>query len=91
MTSLYNLKGDARRRCMRILREIRAHHGCLFVRGESAFRDAQRLHRVGLITACVSKHNLWRPGPRPFRELALFLDESEARKRYRTILPRSGR
>lgn len=90
MISLSNLKGPARRRCMRIVRDIRTHHGCLFVRGESAFRDAQRLHRAGLITAVASKWN-WAGGRRPFRELALFLDEGEARKQYRTILPRSGR
>ena len=92
MISLFNLNGSARRRCMRMLRNIRAHHGCLFVRDEASFRDAERLHRAGLVTAAISKHNWWRGGRRPFRELAIFLDEGAARREYpRTILNRRGR
>ena len=91
MISLFSLKGPARRRCMKMIREIKASHGCMFVRGEDKYRDAERLHRAGLITAAGSKWN-WMGGRRRFRELALFLDEGEARKQYPwTIMNRTGR
>ena len=89
ITPLHSLKGPARRRCMKLLRRLRdpKRFGCIFVRHEPEFREAERLHRAGLLTACASKWN-WMGGRRPFRELALFVDESDARKQYKTVLPR---
>jgi hypothetical protein len=58
--------------------------GCVFLWRESDFRDAERLHRAGLVTAVASKSN-WigiGGGKRAFRELAVFATESEARARY---------
>jgi len=86
MTPLGLLSGDARRRCMRLLRRIRAR-GVVWARRSSEFRDAERLHRAGLITAVVSKYNLF-GGPRPYRELGLYPTEAAARRLYRTVLPR---
>jgi hypothetical protein len=60
----------------------------VYLRREAEFRMAKRLHRAGLATACVSKWNWSGEGRRPFRELALFLSEADARRQYRQILPR---
>ena len=73
---------------MRLLAQVQAT-GCVFVREQHEFRDADRLHRTGMLTAVVAKWS-WAGGKRPFRELALFASEPEARKRYRRILPRKG-
>lgn len=88
MKPLAQLRGGARRRCMKLLRRVRTR-GCVWVRCESQYRDAERLHRVGLVTAVVSKWS-WGNGSRPFRELALYPTEADARKMYRTILPRTA-
>jgi hypothetical protein len=75
---------------MRLLRKVRAE-GYVFVRGEDSFRDVQRLHEAGLVTAAVSRHNLFGRKPRrPFRELAVFATVNAALDRYPTncILPR---
>jgi hypothetical protein len=61
------------------------------IRGEDNFRYAERLHRAGLITAAVSKGNMLGIGSRPFRELAVFLDEAKARAICRTLMVRRGR
>ena len=74
---------------MKLLRRVRAR-GCVWVRRECEYRDAERLHHVGLITAVVSKYNHLGVGSRPFRELALYPTEADALKMYRTILPRKG-
>lgn len=57
MTPLSKLSGPARRRCLRMARKVRSpsQFGCLFVRGEDSFRDAERLHHAGLVTVVVSK------------------------------------
>jgi hypothetical protein len=89
MTPYGLLKGPARRRCNRLLREVQ-EHGCTWVRGEDTFRDAERLHNAGLLVAAVSKYRWWGGGKRPFRELALFASRAEAEARYgRSILPRT--
>lgn len=101
MIPLSLLPGRARRRCLRLLRRVREQpYGTDCVRGEyhgALFRDAQRLHYAGLITAAASKPNWGRllGDPRaskyPFRELTLFADEAEARKQYpNSIMPRKG-
>lgn len=99
MMRFWDLRGKARRRCLRLLRSIdRFEQGpkeaCAFFRGADAFRDIERLHRAGLVTAAASKGNVFgmfgrRKGKYPFKELAVFLDEGTARERYPwTVLPR---
>ena len=89
-----DLDGRRRRRHRRILRLVMAR-GVIYVRSEHEFRMVERLHRAGLVTACVSKLS-WLVDPRlarrlrPFRELAVFALESEARRRYPNALRRSG-
>lgn len=47
--------------------------GVLYVRREHEFRMIERIHRVRLVTACVSRRNLFEPHTgRPLRELAVF-------------------
>lgn len=94
MKRLCQLKGPARRRCMKLARLVRKR-GVVYVRTEAEFRDTFRLHRAGVITAVVSKRDLlgrWaRAGKKwAFKELALFASEGEALTQYRTTLSRSG-
>lgn len=65
-------------------------YAVLFIRGECSFRQIERLHKAGLVTACASKVNWMGKGNRPFRELAVYLTEQEALERYSkdVILPR---
>lgn len=87
MIQYYDLRGRRRRRHHQLLAEVRRN--VMYVRSEHEFRIVQRLHRVGLVTACVSKANLFGPYTgRPFRKLAVFATETEARRRYDRILPR---
>jgi hypothetical protein len=87
MTPFHALQGKARRRCLKLVRRIRARY--LFVRGEASFRDVERLHQARLVTAAASKWNWAGIGTRPFKELAVFANEDEARKLYpESILPR---
>lgn len=81
------LDGRRRRRHLRLLREV-LRRGVIYVRRESEFRMVERLHHAGLVTACTSKWNLFGLSRRPFRELAVFSSETEARRRYDTILVR---
>lgn len=60
----------------------------LYVRTEPEFRMAERLHRAGLVTACVSKFAFFDRGRRPYRELAVFAVEADARRQYDRVLPR---
>jgi hypothetical protein len=76
-----DLRGPRRRRHNRLLRRVIAR-GVTHVRAGFEFRMAQRLHDAGLVTACASKWNWIGTGRRPFRELALFALESEARRMY---------
>ena len=90
MLKLWQLKGKARRRCLALLRRLNSDDlqevaSVSYPRKEWQFRDAERLHKSKLITACVSK---WSVGSRPFKELALFVSESAARKSSMYILPR---
>jgi hypothetical protein len=99
MLRFEELRPRQRRAHLRLLRKLeactkdyRAYRPAeIWVRGEASFRKAERLHRAGLLTAAPSKGNFFGTGRRPFRELALFLVEEEARKKYRHIMPRSGR
>ena len=90
--TLQELKGPARRRCMKLARLVRTQ-GVVYLRRDHEFRDAFRLHLAGLVTAAVSKFDLmgyWERHGKSwaFKELALFPTEAEALKRYETILPR---
>ena len=92
MKKLHDLRGKARRRCLRFLAHVKSDWQPTFVSSRHhavEFRDAERLHRAGLLTASATKWN-WLGGSKP-RELALFMDEDEARRRYRGIMPRKGR
>ncbi len=87
MTRYHDLRGPRRRRHRRLLRDVqRSPHG-VYIRHESEFRMAERLHRAGLVTACVSKFD-WLGGCRPYRELAVFAVEAEALRHYDRLLPR---
>lgn len=82
MKTLSKLNGRQRRRHRRFLRRITAR-GAVYVRREFEFRMAERLHRAGLATAAASKANLFGAYTgRPFRELAVFAREDEARRMY---------
>jgi hypothetical protein len=81
VTRYHDLRGRRRRRHDRLLRRVAAR-GVTYVRAGFEFRMAQRLHDAGLVTACASKWNWTGAGRRPFRELALFALESEARRLY---------
>jgi len=71
MMRYHDLRGIRRRRHARFLRRVRLH-GELYVRSETEFRMAERLHRARIITALVSKWNwIGRPTGRPFREIVL--------------------
>lgn len=95
MIKYANLEGRGRRRHARLVRSVIAR-GVIYVRSEHEFRMVERLHKAGMVTACISKTS-WlaatRSGrrPRPFRELAVFALESDARMRYARILPRGAR
>lgn len=88
----YNaLRGPRLRRHRRFLRDVQ-RRGALYVRAEHEFRMAERLHREGLLTACVSKLDwISLNRNRPFRELAVFATEAVARRHYDQILPRLSR
>ena len=60
MLSLYQLSGPSRRRCMRIVRRVKTGE-IKFARGEPFFRDVERLHRAGLITAAISRSSWLTP------------------------------
>jgi hypothetical protein len=94
MVRLPNLRGHARRRCMKLLRRVLSDYQPVFVhRDECGFRDAERLHRAGLVTAVMTKPNwgwIMGHGGRPFRELALYARESEARSDGRPVMIRVG-
>ena len=91
MTRLGDLRGAQLRRHRRLLARIYAHpQRVAYVRHEHEFRMAQRLHEAGLLVACVSRLSLF-GGRRPFRELALFLNEADALRQYRCIMPGHGR
>lgn len=86
-----SLRGQRLRAHQRMLRRIasRPMH-VIYVRSDTEFRMAERLHRAHLLTACISKWNwLGPPNGRPFRELALFASEPDARRQYGQILPRT--
>ena len=86
-----SLRGRRLRTHRRLLRRIasRPMH-VIYVRSNAEFRMAERLHRAHLLTACVSKWNwIGPPNGRPFRELALFASENDARRQYEQILPRA--
>lgn len=68
MKRLSQLPKKSRRANLRLLRRITKK--TRWVRGESDFRIAERLHKAGLIVAQPSKWS-WRNGKRPFRELEL--------------------
>lgn len=88
MIKYHALRGPRRRRHQRLLRHVRAA-GEIYVCAEHTFRMIERLHRAGLVTACVSKRNLFGPFTgRPFRELAVFPTEAAALERYSRILSR---
>lgn len=89
MLSLWEIPGRSRRRHWRLLRRVRAE-GWIYIRNWHEFRIVERLHHAGLVTACVSK-GLFSSGPYPFRELAVFADEAEARRQYPSPLPRRPR
>lgn len=87
MTPYHRLDGRRRRRHLRLLRQVIARRA-IWVRWEHQFRMVERLHKAGLVVACVSKFNFLGEGRRPFRELAVFADEREARKHYSRFMPR---
>jgi hypothetical protein len=60
----------------------------IFVRGEASFRIIERLHRAGLVTACMTKHNLFGKGRRPFREIVVYASEKDVWQGHLPILPR---
>jgi hypothetical protein len=96
MKLLEQLKGPARRRCLRLLRRVHDpdSYGSIFIRSKHphAFRDAIRLHRAGLCTVAGSKWGWLAKPPVQFRELVLYASEADARKYHgATILPRTGR
>lgn len=74
------LPGEARRRCERLLARVRAR--TQYVRTRHEIRDARRLADAGLICAAVSKGRFIGA-----LELALFASETEARRRYKVLLP----
>lgn len=88
------LRGARLRRHRRLLLRVQRGHfglgGPIYVRAEAEFRMAERLHRAGLITAAVSRHNWFGFGNprRPYRELALFARDAEARRQYPCIMER---
>lgn len=84
------LRGRRLRDHRRLLRRIAAQpQRVIYVRASAEFRMAERLHHAHLLTACVSKWDWFdRLDGRPYRELALFLSETDARRRYGQILPR---
>jgi hypothetical protein len=94
MKTFFQLSSRARKRHLRFIAKLHKRNefsgmGVLFIRGEASFRQIERLHKAGLVTACASKSNWSGTGTRPFRELAVYLNEQEARQRYPwTVLPR---
>ena len=77
MKSFYKLGAKGRRQLARWISQIRKHHGCTFVRGEGSFRIIERLHRAGLLAACITKANWFGKGRRPFRELVVYEHEKD--------------
>lgn len=91
MIRYHDLRGQSRRRHRRLLAAV-LRRRVMYVRREHEFRMAERLHRAGLVVACISKANLFGPFTgRPFRELAVFATEAEATQQYRRMLPRKTR
>lgn len=87
MTKYGDLRGRRLRRHRRLLRRVLTR-GVVWVRQEAEFRAVERLHRARLVTACPSKHNWIGVGRRPFRELAVFARETDARREYHSIMKR---
>lgn len=87
MKKLQQLSAVQRRRNFRLLRQVQKQSP-VFVSRKSEFRMAERLHRAGMLTACVSKIDLLGTGRRSFRELALFATEEQALRQYKKTLPR---
>ena len=83
-----NVSGTQRRRALRLVREIEARYGCVHIYPRETpgrMRDARRLHEAGMAVGAVAKRE-WGVGR--IKELALFADVKEARRRYsRTIMP----
>lgn len=84
------LRGTALRQHRKMLRRVQ-QQGSLYIDFEHLFRILERLHRAGLVTCCVAKWNWLERSGRPFRELAVYAEEREARRHYAKILPRHGR
>jgi len=91
MKRYYDLRGQSSRRHRRFLAQVK-RCGVVYICTEPEFRMAERLHRVGLVTACVSRENWIGPlsNSRPFRELAVYASEVEALRRYCQALPRKS-
>lgn len=68
MKKLHQLTPSQRKNHLRFLKKVLSRN-TVYVRGETSFRIVERLHKAGLVSAFVSKWNMFFNGTRLFREL----------------------